>query len=169
MIKSNAYGHGVVPVAKILSKTNALGVASISEALQLREENINNTIIVMRGFLNEAEMQIFLNDPKIIASVYSIAQVELLEQYLKPDQVISIWLKIDTGMHRLGIATEDFYNIHKRLQKIQGVKKPFCLFSHLADADNLDRTFTDNQIKIFDALTNNFAGGLFKLLNHFHL
>ncbi len=158
MIKSNAYGHGVVPIAKTLLQADALGVATISEALQLREENINNKIIVMRGFLNKTELQVFLNDPSIIASVYNIKQVELLEKHTNQNKKISIWLKLDTGMNRLGISPDEFPKIYDRLEKINGLQKPFVLFSHLADADNADKKFTENQISLFDRLTKHLPG-----------
>jgi len=158
MIKSNAYGHGLVPVAKAIAKADAFGVATIAEALCLREARVKNNIVVMRGFLNEEELSVFLKDTHLFASVYHEQQITLLERYLKPYQSIAIWLKIDTGMHRLGFLPEQFHSIYKRLLTVSGVKQPMTFFSHLADADSEDNVFTQKQLTQFQILMQNVAG-----------
>jgi len=153
MIKANAYGHGLIPVAKALSDADALGVATLTEALQLRHAGIDKSIVVMRGFLNAEELDIFLRDDKLIACVHTLSQIDCIELHAQHNHALSVWLKVDTGMHRLGISPEDFRDAYARLSRLACIKKPLVICSHLADAANVDDTFTQKQIACFDKLT----------------
>lgn len=153
MVKSNAYGHGLVRMTKALTEVDALGVATIAEAKQLREAGIDTDIVVMRGFATHDEMSIFLEDKRLIACIHDDEQVCLLERLQTPHSM-RIWLKIDTGMHRLGVSADVFHHIYHRLNQLSCIQKEFVVCSHLADADNMDTTFTQKQIATFDALTN---------------
>lgn len=158
MIKSNAYGHGLVPVAQALSSTNAFGVATLGEALQLRNAGVTNDLVVMRGFVSTDEIPVFLEDNHLLACIHSIDQVMLLEQLNRTDQrPLRIWLKIDTGMHRLGIPGDAFNTVFQRLLALSWVHKPFVVCSHLADADNQDKAFTHQQIVNFEHITRDIA------------
>lgn len=157
MIKSNAYGHGLIAVAKALSNVEALGVATISEALQLRAAGIKNDIVVMRGFVVSEELAVFLNDPHLIACIHSPDQIKLLNNITVDKNQLRIWLKIDTGMHRLGILSDEFQACFSALNAMSFIQKPFVVFSHLADADNSDKTFTQNQCAQFEKLTRDIA------------
>lgn len=159
MIKSNAYGHGLVPVAQALSSADAFGVATLGEALQLRNAGVMNDLVVMRGFVSVDEIPIFLEDGHLLACIHSINQVILLEQFYRTDdhRQLRIWLKIDTGMHRLGIPCDAFNAVFQRLLPLSLVKKPFVVCSHLADADNQDKTFTHQQIVNFDHTTRDMS------------
>jgi len=154
MVKSNAYGHGLISVAKTISTADALGVATIAEALQLRNAGIQDDIVVMRGFVVAAELNLFLNDPHFIACIHSPDQIHLLNEVTVANhQSLRIWLKIDTGMHRLGILPEQFYDAYHALCAMPFIQKPFVICSHLADADNTDNTFTKAQLHLFEKLT----------------
>lgn len=153
MVKSNAYGHGLVRIAQALTDVDALGVATIAEAKQLREAGIETDIVVMRGFATRDEMAFFLDDNRTVACIHDHEQVCLLETE-RTNQSIRIWLKIDTGMHRLGISPELFSDIYRRLNQLTCIQKNFVVCSHLADADNADTTFTQKQIAVFNALTH---------------
>lgn len=158
MIKSNAYGHGLIAAAKTLLSAEAFGVATISEALQLRAAGIRNDIVVMRGFGVSDEIAVFLNDPHLIACVHSPDQINLLKN-TNPNvhQTLRIWLKIDTGMHRLGILPNEFQACFSALNGIPFIQKPFVVSTHLSDADNVDKTFTQNQFVQFEKLTRDIA------------
>lgn len=157
MIKSNAYGHGLVPVAKALKNADALGVATIAEALQLRSAGVDADIVVMRGFATRDELSIFLDDNTLIACMHDRQQLSLLENNaeLTTNKILRIWMKIDTGMHRLGFACDAFQEIYNRLNKLSFIEKHFVICSHLADADNVDVNFTRTQIKNFENVTKN--------------
>lgn len=147
MIKSNGYGHGLVRVAKTLPLANAFGVACIDEALILRENGIERPIVVMRGFFDEEELKEFIHY-KLVAVIYHSHQLNLLEKN-KISSPLPVWLKIDTGMHRLGFSLEKVASAYERLSTCPSVQKPIGLMTHLADADNKDRLFTKWQINQF--------------------
>ena len=156
MVKSNAYGHGLISIARTLSEVDALGVATIGEALQLRTAGITQKIVVMRGFITQEELHLFLRDPDLIACIHDHQQLVLLNQhhFLETD-ALNIWLKIDTGMHRLGFEHHEFSDIYSKLMQCAAIKKPFVVCSHLADADNPDSAFTEQQIQCFQKITKN--------------
>lgn len=157
MVKSNGYGHGLIHIAKALKTANAFGVATIAEALQLRHAGINRDIIVMRGFTTADEIAVFLNN-NIIACIHDPHQLFLLKNYLAPNnKKLRIWLKVDTGMHRLGISPTDFHLIYAQLNQFSFIEKQFVVCSHLADADNEKTQFTQQQIKKFEIITKNIA------------
>ncbi|WP_264435405.1 alanine racemase [Coxiella endosymbiont of Dermacentor marginatus] len=151
MIKSDGYGHGLVRVAKALK--NAFGVACIDEALILRENGIVTPIVVMRGFSNKAELNKFIQH-NLVAVIHHPYQVNLLEKN-NTSLSLQVWLKVDTGMHRLGFPLEEVGSAYDRLSACLSVQKPIGLMSHLADADNKDRSFTEWQIKQFIEITKN--------------
>jgi len=151
MIKSSGYGHGLLRTAKWLTEVDALGVACVEEALALRRANIIVPIFVMAGFLDETELRLF-EENNIGAVIHHGTQLQILENY-KFSKPLNIWLKIDTGMHRLGFAVEEFDEVYDRLQKISAVQKPFGIMTHLADADNKNKQHTENQIRQFLKVT----------------
>ena len=156
MIKSNGYGHGLLRVAKILSKADAFGVSCIEEAMILREAGIQTPIVVMSGFGNERELLKFVRY-HLTAVIHQADQVRLLEIHHLASPLF-IWLKIDSGMRRLGFSTGEIPSIYERLQKSISVQKPIGLMTHLADADNIDRAFTESQINQFLTITKKMEG-----------
>ncbi len=155
MVKANAYGHGAVQVAQTLTKADAFGVACLSEALQLREAGITQKIVVMSGVMHPGELPIFV-DNTIDIVVHNLEQIAMLAE-LKQPHVVSVWLKVDTGMHRLGILPEDFHTAYTALAQLECVKQPITVMTHLADADNVDTQFTQQQLQAFKELTHNMS------------
>lgn len=154
MIKSNGYGHGLIHIANAVKTADALGVATIAEALQLRQAGVDSDIVVMRGFITPEEIAFFLDDNRLIAGVHDYQQLLLLENNkLIQHKKLRVWLKIDTGMHRLGISPEDFQSVYERLNALPFIVKPFVVCSHLADADNADQAFTKKQLHCFEKIT----------------
>ena len=158
MVKSNAYGHGLVPIVRAMKTADAFGVASIAEALQAREAVIDRDFVVMRGFSTEDELSIFFNNPHLIACIHAPEQVLMLErQKITDHRVLRIWLKVDTGMNRLGVPCELFQSVYQRLSALPFIDKQFVVCSHLADADNQDTAFTEKQIAGFNQVTANIV------------
>src|SRR3989338_1803418 len=155
MIKANAYGHGSIAVAKTLENSDAFGAATLKEALQLKAAGINKDIVVMRGFLNQEELAVFLDHPSFIAGIHDASQLTLLNEYAS--KKLRIWLKLDTGMNRLGFQPEHFSDAYTHLKNIKNIDQHFVIYSHLADADNSDPSFTKKQIQCFDALTKQYS------------
>lgn len=156
MIKANAYGHGLVRVAKALPKADALGVASLEEALTLRESGITRPIVLMEGLFSANELPEAAQHEFILV-VHHIEHVEMLEhsQVKKP---FSVWLKINTGMNRLGISPSEIDLIYGRLRNAETVKKPIGLMTHFAEADLIDHATTQEQIKLFNECTAHLNG-----------
>jgi alanine racemase len=156
MVKSNAYGHGIERIALALPDADALGVAALEEGMQLRRAGVENAIVLMEGLFCADELSKVVSDNFTIV-VHQISQVEMLEKAgkIKP---VSIWLKINTGMHRLGFDPNEVEAVHRRLTKCKAVKKPIGLMTHFAESDSLDRAPTLQQIELFNKATADFTG-----------
>lgn len=165
VLKSNAYGHGLVQVARILDKEQIafLVVDSLFEAMTLRHEGIKSQILVI-GYTSAEN----ISNSKISNVAFTIISLEQLKEInnsLKKEK--KFHLKIDTGMHRQGIMSEELSEVMKIIQKnrfidLEGV----C--SHLADADGDQEDFTNSQIekwqKNVDIIKQNFQN-----IKFFHL
>lgn len=156
MVKSNAYGHGLERISLALSNAEALGVASLEEAMNLRAVGVKNPIVLMEGLFCSDELKEAIENQCTLV-VHQISQVEMLEKAagIPP---ISVWLKIDTGMHRLGFEPSEALNMYLRLMNCAAVKKPIGLMTHLAESDSLDRAPTLQQIELFNSVTSNLEG-----------
>lgn len=151
MVKANAYGHGIVRVAKALSEADALGVASLEEGISLREAGITQPIVLMEGLfypeeIAEAEKHNF----RLV--VHHMPHVEMLEKACVK-QPFSVWLKINTGMHRLGVDPADVKEAYSRLKASKAVDKTIGLMTHFASADHVDSNETAKQIEVFHEYT----------------
>ncbi|WP_371374027.1 alanine racemase [Thalassotalea aquiviva] len=151
VLKANAYGHGLIRIAKGLPQADAFGVARIDEALQLRDHGINNAIVLLEGFF-EAEELVDIHQHDLQIVIHSIEQLEAIEQASLPTP-IKVWLKIDTGMHRLGVAPELFAQFYQRLKACSNVAKGLVLMSHLACADDVSHPMNNSQMALFGSLT----------------
>ncbi len=156
MVKANAYGHGIERVALALQTVDALGVASLEEGLKLREAGITKPIVLMEGVFYPDEL-IDAAHHHFTLVVHHLPHVEMLEQF-PLESCFSVWLKIDTGMHRLGIAPNDVHDIYQRLLAVSSIKKPIGLMTHFAEADSLKRSTTKNQIQLFEKITRGLPG-----------
>ena len=147
VIKANAYGHGAVQCAKaIADEADGFAVACLEEALQLRQAGINNPILLLEGFFEAAELvEIVAHDLWIV--VHAVWQLEILlaAKLAKPVQV---WLKMDSGMHRVGLSPAEYASGYARLNGHANVTK-IVLMSHFANADNLKSEHTKQQIALF--------------------
>ncbi len=147
VIKANAYGHGMVRIARALEDADALAVARVDEALRLRQAGIRRRIAVLQGFGTDEELQRHI-DYDLEAVVHSFHQIELLEN--RGDRsVLNIWLKIDTGMNRLGFKIQEAADVTLRLKQCAVVRQPFDTMTHLASADDPSNPFTTLQIEAF--------------------
>ncbi len=146
IIKANAYGHGMVEVAKALTEADAFAVARIDEAVQLREAGISTPVLLLEGFTSEDELNL-LRQYKIDCVIHTENQVQLLEQ--SEGAAITVFLKIDSGMHRLGFNPQDVQNISQRLEKLSCVNQPMTYMTHFSSADDKHDDKTLNQLDVF--------------------
>lgn len=144
MIKSNGYGHGLNTVAAQLKNADALGVACLEEAMQLREAGITTLLVVMSGFIDEEELHLF-HQYQLTSIIHQPYQLDLLE---KLNQPIPAWLKVDSGMHRLGFPLQEFEDVYRRICTIPQMTQNLGIMTHLATADS-EAAFTHKQINQF--------------------
>lgn len=157
IIKANGYGHGIVRVAQALEqRVAAFGVASIEEALTLRESGIAQNIILLAGFFEPGELQIISNY-KFSMAIHSQSQIDILER-VTVSMPIPVWLKIDTGMHRLGVPAAMAENLWRRLMACSAVAKPIGFMTHLASADDLSSQQTQEQLECFKNAVGHLPG-----------
>jgi alanine racemase len=157
MVKSDAYRHGAIAVAKTLNAAaDAFGVACVTEALQLRDAQITKPIVLLKGFINNEELQAIVeNDFETV--IHNQEQLQLLENF-KISKSLKIWLKIDTGMHRLGFLPHEVHNAYSRLMQSPYINKPLRIMSHLSDASDQSSPKNLHQMQTFQALTKELNG-----------
>jgi len=156
MLKANGYGHGMLRVAHALRDADAFGVACVEEALELRDGGISAPIVVLEGFFANREIPLMAK-MNFATVVHHEKQLHALEE-VPCDPPLKVWLKMDTGMHRLGFAPQDIAQAHQRLAQIPWVQQPVALLSHLASADEIRNDSTTQQLKLFKQLTQNWPG-----------
>lgn len=156
MIKANAYGHGLLTVAEALADADAFAVARIEEAVALREAGCRNRIVLLEGFRDRDELETAVHHD-FEPFVHQDWQIDLLEARRGPES-IGAWLKVDTGMHRLGFGPAGAAVAARRLGACRAIRHPAGLATHLADSERTDRETTRAQLAAFAAATAGLAG-----------
>lgn len=154
VIKANAYGHGAVPVARTLTHAGAdeLAVISIGEAMQLREAGIDTPTTLLQGFFDPAELRLISEQRLAIVLHHPGQLAALVDAGSGLPRSLRVWVKVDTGMHRLGFHPEQIDGVLRRLSDIPMVQQPLGLFSHLASADTRDDLDAAAQISAFQQI-----------------
>lgn len=156
VVKANGYGHGLRHIAKHAQDADAFGVARIEEALQLRAAGIVTPILLLEGFYSSGDLPVLVTN-NIQAGLHCIEQLEALEN-AQLEAPVQVWLKIDSGMHRLGVRPEQLESFIARLNACENVAKPLRFMSHFASADELEKSTTVEQTEQFLALTQDYQG-----------
>ena len=146
IIKANAYGHGLVSIAQALPDAAAFGVACLDEAIALREAGFDRRIVLLEGLFGPDDINL-ISGYRLDVVVHHDSQLQWLAQgqLLRP---LDVWLKIDTGMHRLGFSPDSIRDITTRLQQIPQVDTVRYM-THFPCADDLDNPDTRQQIDAF--------------------
>lgn len=150
IVKSDAYGHGLVPVSKTLEKNGVycLGVSFIEEAVELRKAGIQIPIVILCGIETDEDAEAVIENG-LTPVVFDLISAERLEKISSQKKEITrIHVKIDTGMGRLGINLNDTVSILKEIKKFRFLNVE-ALMSHLSSADEEDTAFTKAQIQKF--------------------
>ncbi|MCC7462254.1 MAG: alanine racemase [Gammaproteobacteria bacterium] len=152
VVKANAYGHGLVPAALALGDADAFAVARIEEAVALRGAGVQQPIVLLEGVIN-AEQLAAAAELDLELVVHDTLQVALLEASPGPHRY-ALWLKVDTGMNRLGFRPEEFAAAWSRLGALR--IPPLCrrVLTHLACADERDHAANAGQLERFATLTD---------------
>ncbi len=152
VVKANAYGVGAIKASEIFLQegANYLGVATLDEALELRS-HFSKTPILILGYSPNSNASMLI-DNDLSAMIFSLEQAEVFSQMaLKSQKRLKIHLKIDTGMHRLGLEP-NFKSIEiiKKIRALKGLEVE-GIFTHLSNADAKIKTHAKNQMKAFNA------------------
>ena len=155
VIKANAYGHGLVQVARILDEADAFAVARLEEASQLRDAGIGKRLVVLGGCLTPEELR-SAADLELDVVVHSERHAAVLEAASLP-RPVNCWVKVDTGMGRLGLERAAAPSVLTRLRAAAAVRE-LTLMTHLASADEQSDPETTDQLQAFSALLGSWDG-----------
>ena len=148
VVKADAYGHGAVICAQALqAEADGFAVACIEEALELRSAGITQPILLLEGFFEASELAL-IDQHQLWCVVHSLWQLDAIEQ-ARLNRPLQVWLKLDSGMHRVGLFPEQYQAAYQRLQASGKVDK-IVLMSHFARADELDCARTEEQLAVFN-------------------
>lgn len=151
VVKANAYGHGAVQCALALEEeADGFAVAAIEEAIILRKAGIAKPVLLLEGFFEATELPV-IDAENLWIVVHHMWQVEVLMRasFINP---LTIWLKMDSGMHRVGLAPTEYKQAWERLSKHPDIRQ-IILMSHFACADEPASTHPLQQMETFRAVT----------------
>ncbi len=151
IVKADAYGHGLSTAVTALSSADAFGVATIDEALNIRRLGYAGRIAVLSRIQSAADMRSVL-DAHLWPVLHDTAQIDLLEQALAETQGGApprVWVKLDTGMHRLGLRGSQ---LDAAIERLGNCSRRVDLMTHFASADDPSLETTSEQISNFDTV-----------------
>ncbi len=151
VVKANAYGHGLAGTALALDEADALAVARLEEALALRAAGIGARIVLLEGVFSPAELDEAIYE-RLDLVVHDVAQIELLERSPEATRC-PLWLKIDTGMNRLGFAVREFPAALARVRNLNPAPRELRLMTHLSCANEREDEVTRAQLQRFREVT----------------
>ena len=146
IVKANAYGHGLAWAARTLMAADAFGVASVEEGIELRNADIAHPVCLLEGCFEPREWTLAAQH-RLSPVVHCDTQLEYLEKHYR-GAPLTVWIKLDTGMHRLGFAPARFKEVHARLRACSGVGAARAM-SHFAAADDVADVATPRQMERF--------------------
>ncbi|HVC01692.1 MAG TPA: alanine racemase [Steroidobacteraceae bacterium] len=155
VVKANAYGHGLVAVARALDGADGLAVARVDEGLALRRAGIGKPVVLLEGVFDAGQLAA-AGAAGFDLVVHCAEQIELLRACGQLS--FKVWLKLDTGMNRLGVSAADFAAARETLSSLRSVRGPVHAFTHLARADEPGRGATERQLARFAAATGAWPG-----------
>jgi alanine racemase len=156
IIKADAYGHGLVPMAQALTSAEAFGVACLEEAVVLHDAGIRHPIVLLEGPFSSQELH-DIRRLDLDTVIHDQEQVRMLDA-LPDGRPLRLWIKLDTGMHRLGFPAEGFRALLRHLALHRAVARPLRIMSHLASAHEPDHASVAVQLGVFNAVTQGIAG-----------
>lgn len=148
VIKANAYGHGLLRAAEALEEAEGFALLDVRDAITLREAGFRQTILLLEGFFTADELPL-LAEYELSTVIHSTQQLTMLDAYPRRGS-LSVWLKINTGMNRLGFAPEQVPAVMEKL-KSHPVIGEVTLMTHFAHADESEGVA--EQLERFKGLT----------------
>lgn len=164
MVKANAYGCGVNKIVPILAKeVSAFGVACMEEALLVCKYAKHVPCILFQGVFSEAELRLAYQY-KLHLVIHQKQQLDWLLQN-PAEHEVNVWVKVNTGMHRLGFLEQEVSQVMQSLVRCSWVKKPIGMMTHLACADEFNSKFNEVQLKKFSEITRPYNNILRSIAN----
>lgn len=151
VVKANAYGHGLVPTALALPNADAFAVARLEEGVTLRSAGVRTPVILLEGVF-DAEQLAEAAAQNFELVIHNPDQLALLADW-RGTHRFPVWLKVDTGMNRLGFRPEEFRLAYDALSAKDAAVSRIRLLTHLANADDVDDETTRSQIDLFEHTT----------------
>ena len=148
VVKANAYGHGIERVARALPQADGFATLEIEGAMALRERNVVAPILLLGGFFEASELRLIAS-ASLSTVVHTEEQLRILETD-KPDRLLDVWLKVNTGMNRLGFMPEQVRPVLERLKQ-SGTTRSITLMTHFANSDLADGV--DEALRRFNEAT----------------
>jgi len=131
-IKADGYGHGLLRTAEALGSTDGYALLDIQDAVRLREAGFRQTILLLEGFFGTEDFPV-IAEYDLSCVIHNLQQIAMLEAY--PGKgTLDVWLKINTGMNRLGLAPQHISQVMEQLRRNRAVKE-ITLMTHFATAD----------------------------------
>ena len=150
IIKANAYGHGLLHTAKALRQADGFAMLEPHAAISLRQAGYQHPILLLEGFFSMTELALF-KQYKLTAVIHHKEQLSMLSA--SEEGELDVFIKINTGMNRLGFAPEEFLPALHSLEANPTIKQ-ISLMTHFADADDLAKASSvNNQLQCFNTLT----------------
>jgi len=157
VIKADAYGHGAVTCARALDhEADGFGVACIEEGIELREAGIRSPILLLEGFFDAHELPL-IEQYQFWTVIASNWQLDLLQRH-SATRAWKVWLKFDSGMHRLGFAPRDYLPAWQRLRELSWVSEIVAM-THLACADECTHAANTQQLEAFEHILKALPSG----------
>lgn len=154
-VKADAYGHGLVRVATALAGADAFGVACMEEAEELRTAGIQHMVVLLEGPYHPEELtQAHALGLEMV--IHHACQLEILEQS-RISSPVNVWLKIDSGMHRLGFPPGEVHDAMRRLRNCKAVGE-IRFMTHFAAAGDRDNPMTRDQLQVFNTACAGYQG-----------
>jgi alanine racemase len=152
VVKANGYGHGLLRVAQGLSAADGFAVLSVDEGIALREAGFTQTIMLLEGLFDDSELSVAAQHGFSVV-VHSETQLLMLEA-ARDVLALDVFLKVNTGMNRLGVPIGRFWSFYDRLRLCKMVGK-MTLMTHFATAD--EEAGVADQFELFDELTREIS------------
>ena len=150
VVKADAYGHGAIPCARIAVESgvaNYLGTGVIEEGIELRENGLNAPILILGSIFPDEAEELVRHNLATILCTQPLAQV-LSKEAEKQDKTVSVHIKVDTGMNRLGVSPENLPALLDQIRNLKNLNIE-AVSTHFSSADDEDLSITQAQLEKF--------------------
>lgn len=162
VIKADGYGHSMEAAAQALSDADEFAVTALDDVERLRSQGISKPLTMLSATFDVAQLD-QMSAQSVRPVIYDLSQLAALSQ-ISPNAELDIWLKIDSGMGRLGLCIEDAHSVATRLLIQTGIRSVSAM-THLANADNPDHPSNQRQIKQFLKFAESYDFSELSILN----